>query len=311
MERCPVELWLKFAEISCVDGGYTASSLSLVSRAMRIVVEPVRFHSVALCTLHGCDAITRVLKSIGTSSVIRLLFVAIDHDHNEDASEVLDRTTFILTAAAPTLHTLMIYGEPPLYAFKIPLKFAALRNISAPYMRSPPSASRQHQRRTRPMDAPVRHQFLCLHRIHINTEASHCLWDQLADCMPLVTHVRVSDILRSNTSADFLRILLDVPPYTPESTIEEKRALCIKSNMPNIAQVFIPRQALHDRSGRVSISAKSEYEDIVDGTRDRASGKLNLLSPSTDKHGRLLSGVSAMRAAWRDLVEGGNGPWRA
>ncbi|KAI0647490.1 hypothetical protein C8Q79DRAFT_631098 [Trametes meyenii] len=48
MEKLPVELLISIFRSACVDGGYTACSLSLVCKHFRDTVYPLYFHSVAL-----------------------------------------------------------------------------------------------------------------------------------------------------------------------------------------------------------------------------------------------------------------------
>ncbi|KAH9928524.1 uncharacterized protein BXZ73DRAFT_48326 [Epithele typhae] len=48
MEHLPAELLVAIALVACRDGGFTGSSLSLVSRRIRDATHPARFHSVSL-----------------------------------------------------------------------------------------------------------------------------------------------------------------------------------------------------------------------------------------------------------------------
>ncbi|KZP25829.1 hypothetical protein FIBSPDRAFT_682436, partial [Athelia psychrophila] len=48
MERTPVEVWQKIFAFSCVDGGRTGCSLSLVSKTFHDGSQRYRYHSVAL-----------------------------------------------------------------------------------------------------------------------------------------------------------------------------------------------------------------------------------------------------------------------
>ncbi|TBU28774.1 hypothetical protein BD311DRAFT_722011 [Dichomitus squalens] len=48
MEDLPVELLQPICLYSCTDGGFTGSSLSLVSRHFQDISRTVRFHSIGL-----------------------------------------------------------------------------------------------------------------------------------------------------------------------------------------------------------------------------------------------------------------------
>ncbi|EKM49540.1 uncharacterized protein PHACADRAFT_178962 [Phanerochaete carnosa HHB-10118-sp] len=132
-DRCLVELWTKIITLACADRGYTGRSLSLVSRMMRDIVEPVHFQSVSLVHEEQLLAFSSLLYARRRSPpVTRHLFVFVRVSYRSRRAakfESLRRTIHdIVSVAAPNLESLVVYGARSDLASS-GLVFPALRDL--------------------------------------------------------------------------------------------------------------------------------------------------------------------------------------
>lgn len=329
MERCPLEVWENIVALACTDGGVTGCSLSLVSRTMRAVVSPVRFHSIALTSSKQCFNFARALDGSDCPPPICHLFIAIAVGRTADVPAV----STILAKAAPTLRTLVLHGLYQFDIFTAPESFPALEDLSLPAL---------HQVEGEPRVC----RFPSLRRLHISMFAGYNVWKDLAMLMPTVTHLRLLTPNHSLGLVSFLRVLLDIPTqahppahehadervyatfpldtrFAPGSA-DERRAQELVASLPELAHVFIQQTApsvLSRQRGmavRLSGVVKAALAEMEQACRGRATRTLSLLP---DAHAVPISsgyvgfeleyGVADAREHWLNLVEGGVGPWRA
>ena len=64
METLPIELVTRISFLACTDGGYTACSLSLVCRFVRIASRPARFYTVAFGDVSICPSRLKTFLSV-------------------------------------------------------------------------------------------------------------------------------------------------------------------------------------------------------------------------------------------------------
>jgi hypothetical protein len=65
LDRIATEILEQILKYACTDGGHTGNALAAVSRYVRGVSAPVRYHSVALCGARQIRAFLRLLDDIG------------------------------------------------------------------------------------------------------------------------------------------------------------------------------------------------------------------------------------------------------
>ncbi|KDQ63968.1 hypothetical protein JAAARDRAFT_52022 [Jaapia argillacea MUCL 33604] len=77
LEDCPREIWEHIFSLACVDGGFTARSLSLVSRYIKDVSQTTRYQCVAIRGLVQLQSFASVLKKSPPSNRhVRHLFIS-------------------------------------------------------------------------------------------------------------------------------------------------------------------------------------------------------------------------------------------
>lgn len=351
MNRCPVEVWERIARLACIDGGYTACSLSLVSRSMRAITLPSRYYTVALVvTPDSCRAFMRLLESAEHPVVIHHLLITRGQEFDPSHFKEVQQSVYsILAAAAPTLRTLVAFGDifASLFIFTSQ-QFPVLEDLSTPHMSSLPSITEQPR-------------FPSLRRLHTSTTNGRHLWQQLGDPPPLLTHLRIADLDTGAYQVAFLRVLMDVPPpaedlargnhciiygtyFEPNSLLDEAAAYAahfaelqhvlvdVNPFLPDLACSRRPSPAkITLEPGRVlMLTEEGEIDDLMvvlctivhqaleeirEATRSRTRRKLHLLPGAevVSADGALVNaGYTAAnaRADWLDLVEGGEGPWK-
>lgn len=76
----PDELWLLIFTLSCVDGGFTGASISVVSRRFHVVSGLAKLHSVAISNDKSLQQICDILSdSPSACRTIRHLLVDVSH----------------------------------------------------------------------------------------------------------------------------------------------------------------------------------------------------------------------------------------
>lgn len=326
-ERCSVELWEKIFRLACVDGGFTGCSLSLVSRAVRNVAQPVRFNSVALTDLERL--LTFANGVLNTRPNIHHLFISVSlplwgpNRVTQDQRWYVDNIiTTILTAAAPTIKTLFLH-EPSFQGLRTTLRFPVLQDLEIPQLR--------WCHGTRPTEGPLPY----LRRLHTTVPQSTSeLLGLLAEFNPFLTHLRISQITQDYDFPCFLRVLLDIPVhlsrwndvnkgrravtsgetdgYDPGSD-KAVRASIIVSRLPDLNDIYVQPGVYIGGGGCFTggMSHSRMLQGFATIVRTWGDGygiqtkKLHMLPES--------QGYSAAesRIHWQDVVNGGDGPWRA
>ncbi|EKM49542.1 uncharacterized protein PHACADRAFT_153969 [Phanerochaete carnosa HHB-10118-sp] len=310
MDRCPVELWMKIITLACIDGGYTGSSLSFVSRTMRDVVEPLRFQSVSLISEEQQLAFSNLLRARGPSPpVIRHLLVFVkmhrgDEAEPDDAAKTvgLQQTLRdILSVAAPNLETLVVH-DTRFDLASSGLVFPALCNLSVDGLGcSSETVSR----------------FPSLRRLHITSEyeSSAGFWSGLAHSAPSLTHLRLSCLyLLDLFTPSFLCAFLDSPVVVEadEDTPSSEEGAAIARKLPTLKHIIVqPYQpSIFDGwCGNIAerhFTMQSELCKIAHACAQRQGiGKLYVL-PSSYAYD-----VDEAQRDWLDTIEGGDGAWSA
>lgn len=315
MDCFPVELWLKIAPLACLDGGYTARSLQLVSHQMRDIVKPVRFISVSLVTKTQLLAFTRFLpkgeqEGRPSSLSIQHLLVDIktqywgdDAKEKEKSLRLQEAIRNLLAVAAPTLRTLALYGTQ--------LDVVA-SGVTLPLVEDFCVES---------LDILGKNTILSsLLRLHFTRFSSYSgFWPLLARIAPALTHIRLSGLSQDVELTRILRNLLDLPvPNTPEScmalylvppyppgTPEAEAADALASLRTVLVEPIEHAGGDFCGTGIVIQIQMKCWLDVVAEERKQGAGRgmLYLLPDVVE------SQVSEARREWAEMVEGGSGPW--
>lgn len=322
MERCPVEVWREITVMACTDGGYTGCSLSLVSRTMRDIVRNIRYASVALTAQHQYPAFVASLRNASGPVAIHHLFLSIALGTDEKVPQ--DCTDAILQAAAPSLRTLVVHG---LDFFWMPdIVFPMLTDLSMPYI-----------------DLPAAGKLPRLHRYHPYKQSFFdYLGYWLADSVPTLTHLRLSDISQAIKVIPFLRVLLhgpsSPPAPIPEGVVrptyflsyaqthhwpgsdQEQHALDLAAKLPDLVHIFMQQTAVpsayasdEDPGHRGAFQRSMEVRTTLRALAEASGGghdtgrRLHVLpdAPADDPYS-----FAQAHECWLDLVKGGDGLWQ-
>lgn len=341
MDRCPLELWTKIATFACTDGGYTGCSLSLVSRTMRSIVDPVRYHTVSIFGNQKLFAFASQLAALSVDKppVIRHLLIAdlrvhyptysrrrgefifeewrqMQNQAEEDQANITRTIRAIVSSAAPHLHTLAIHNwqYDPIadHTFFPVLHDATLTRVPGRWC------------------APDAHtRFPALRRLHVLSPNSgaHDFWDSLTKFTPHLTHLRLTGITTDRDLPRFLRVLLDIPPprrdpdepyvwtmdedssFPPKSN-DARQALVTASHLCALGYVCV-QPAIYDSSGDRCGNPIMRHGEMLDGLwsiargaeRGEGVGKFVLL-PEQKEYS-----ADEARRDWLDAIAGGDGPW--
>lgn len=329
-DRFPAEIWIEIVTHACTDGGATGRALSLTCRFLHHVVQPLRFHSIALLSAARLHAFSAHLASLTASESppppppIAHLLVSVPIRHfgigaqsAEERAALHAAWAVVLAHAAPTLRTLFVHAPPSFdpasaqYA-PVPLTFPALTALTVPGLDVDAAAGR----------------FPRVHDMHI-ARAFHAplLWDPLARSVPRARRVRLSGIANANENAQlgaFLRVLLGVPapegPLVPpplrrdvvrlkRGSAEEAKALEVRKALTELEGVWV--QMHHYEALMFDVARR--YEAVVAGLervvwdceRDGRSGRVVWLPD-----GKPAYEVEEATKDWLDYIAGGDGPWR-
>ncbi|GJE98307.1 hypothetical protein PsYK624_145340 [Phanerochaete sordida] len=318
MEDCPVELWMKIAGYACTDGGHTGCALSLVSRTMYRVVQPVRYYTVSLVGKKRLFAFSAQCGALNLPPRVHHLLIAKvsipcypPDDTLQLQVNIAVRT--VLAQTAPYLCSLHIVGWEIDSAADLPI-FPRLRDITlpdAPYQCAPHTHT----------------HFPSLRRLHLLSIASAQpqFWLDVMRFAPHLTHLRLSNLTRGERLCPFLRALLDTPPTLRDTDAPGAPAadetFAPGSEAAMIADTVAARLAALRRvyvqpglyrcagwygSGPVDFGEMmSGLQDIASvSARDEGEKRLSLLPDQTYC-------VDEVRKGWQDMVEGGDGPWLA
>ena len=321
MERCPLELWEKIFALACTDGGFTGCSLSLVSRRVRALVEPFRYHSISLVEYEKFLAFASLLKGFPMPPTICHLFISVklpdiapytsDHAGRAPFIKELFEEAFlsILTIVASELRSLCVHSPAVSHilalAFKLP--FPLLTYLMVPC----------------PLNGfclkDIGRRLVALERLHvIRCFAVTPLCDSLPQFAPSVTHVGFSDMSSDLYAPQFLKHLLKVDVQlrpgrfrTSSHGVEDKVANIIRS-LPLLKAVYVQPQKLEIGPGLPSSDAcgpllnkqmNDELEQVAKAHADGATSgiKLHLFPRSTEYS------MDDARRDWLGVVNSGDG----
>lgn len=317
MQRCPVEIWEQILSNACTDGGYTGCSLSVVSRTMRDVSRPFRYHSVALLDYTRCVWFANLVERTTSPLLVRHLFVSAT-SANADMSTTAKPLHTILRATAPTLLSLAVHGVDFFQVLDSSTElYPVLEDLETDWMES--STVRPHQSHS---DTPLR-RLSALRRLHICCKANlRDLWDALVLYASSITHIRVTNMWASDMDTNIsplLNLLLTTP--TPEHAAIlgpdacyrhgapwEGRTREIVVALPRLKQVYLQPYAetLPGRDGPLLMPAwimEDRLYGVLCPCCERGQQELCMLPGASDYD------IEEARARWLDIVEGGEGPW--
>ncbi|GJE99624.1 hypothetical protein PsYK624_158950 [Phanerochaete sordida] len=316
MDCFPVELWLKIAPLACLDGGYTARSLQLVSHQMRDIVKPVRFISVSLVTKTQLLAFSRFLpkgeqEARPSSLSIQHLLVDIkthywgdDAKDKENSLRLQEAVRNLLAVAALTLRTLALYGTQ-LDVVASGVTFPLVEDFCV-----------------ESLDILGRNPILpSLLRLHLTRFSSYSgFWPLLARIAPALTHIRLSGLSQDAELPRILRNLLDQPvPDTPESCkalylvppyppgTPEAEAADALASLRTVLVEPIECVGGGDCCGTgivMQIHMKCWLDVVAEEYKQGTGRGMLYLLPDV-----VESQVSEARREWVEMVEGGSGPW--
>ncbi len=227
MTAFPVELLTQIFTYACTDGGYTGCSLSLISKHIRAVSRPARFHSVSLtrasaeqvaqfssCLLaerarsidmgamprvrHLC--LTAAKRSVGLLVYLERAIARVDD--TEQLQFSADVMT-LLTIVAPDLLSLSLVSRLPLYIAGLPLP--DIRRVSFPVLQELSIVSDRilfspSDSATSADSVGARTVFPSLTHLHWTCEdfpsRSILSLQPWIDAAPRLTHFRVSNLSR-------------------------------------------------------------------------------------------------------------------
>ncbi|THH26800.1 hypothetical protein EUX98_g7381 [Antrodiella citrinella] len=328
MDRLPVELLLDIFSYACTDGGYTGCSLSSVSKRIRTTSEHVRYQSLAVYGARHIRTLSFRLTSSGPDSGLRKVHHLLLSDRSLEAAaepapysdregtgaELVSNITFILTAIAPHLETLLLIlttlRKPTalslsVLSFLSDLPFVPLIPTNLPFLRELAVASPLF-----PMSFPLSNKALRLERLHIatHTELPATLGASLRKVAPNLTHFRVSS-LRGRTDGGGLLDMLKLFITGSASPSGSKHI------PPNLQRVIItPKPTTRSRGeGRVFGTLARDLEQLC---QKDALGRVLVLRTADclkedDEHEKLLyeARYRRLRADWEDRILGEQGCW--
>ncbi|KAI0087160.1 hypothetical protein BDY19DRAFT_1058357 [Irpex rosettiformis] len=105
MDRCPSELHHRIFSLACTDGGRIGCTLSLVSRRIHATSTPVRFYTVALCSLPRMRLFLDLLRTKPILPIVSHLFLD-DRNERPSGEKPLEVVASIISIIAPSLVTL-------------------------------------------------------------------------------------------------------------------------------------------------------------------------------------------------------------
>ena len=319
MERVPIELWQKIGEHACLDGGLTGCSLSLVSHAMRDMTRDVRYTSVALTSQKACFIFAHLLDSISSRPTIRhLLFSFNAHSTVLDISSqrrqgLLENAYLrILVHASTTLVTLTQLGFGHINVIsKAELCFPRLRDLSIPGL---PYSHTQGS-------LPHPSAFPVLKRIHVcNTTTIQGLelWEYIAEHVPSVETVRLTNTGQDRYLPSVLRVLLGAPALPADESrtsiagIDDRlppgspnfsRATAIAAKLPDLMHVIVqPGREVGHYYEQTSAGMLVALDSVVSATH-RNARRLSVME------GTLGYKKDQAWKDWMDGVVGGRGAW--
>lgn len=331
MDGVPAELWAKIAKLACTDGGFTGCSLSLVSRYMRAVVQPVRFYSVSICGRRRASIFAQLLET--QNPFIRHLRIRFCesqiHRRFDDMNPPYDNApeetlACIIRHASATVYTLFWYSVVHNHVYLdilSNLAFPVLRDLSVPCIEL-----------WRPLRVSA--PFPSLRRLHIydSMGGTNWQWKTIAQLAPSISAIRIPPIFRGIDLPQVLRALLHIPEDDlpkdstptwwllsstkkyiwsyPRGSAEEREVATLTSRLSSLKRVIVQEQTI-DPTTDDGIYNDEEEDQLsalhalarACANRDVTEGKLHFYPPA-DVYGR-----RAARADWLDVVEGGEGPW--
>jgi len=329
MEHLPAELLLEIFSYACTDGGYTGRSIACVSKHINAVSEGVRYRSLAVYGTRHIEALSFRLTSSEPDSGLRKVHHLLLSDRPlgvgastpsssrtsripdgaDTGAELVTNVTFILTAVAPHLETLLLIlttlrKPTPLslsvLSFFSDLPFLPLIPTELPNLRELTVTSPLF-----PLSLQLSKRALRLERLHIatHTELPITLGTSLRKVTPNLTHLRVSSLRGRSDGGGLLDML--------KTFIRGSGTSSSSRQYPrNLQRVIVtPRPATRSRGvSRVFGTLARDLEHLC---QEDTLGRLLVLRTSDclkedDEHEKLLyeDRYRRLRADWEGRVCG-------
>lgn len=305
MENIPGGLWIKIMTLACTDGGATGCSLSLVSRHMHDMVQPVRYHSVVISSIRSASTFAHLLERQSPAPVVRHLMIKEDTKATRPLPHTSkEAVSCILRHTAATLYTLfwsektVWYGHEGHEIFPT-LAFPVLANLSIP------TVDCWEELAVTP--------FPSLQRLHIHNmwvDDPDCIWAVLAQACPSIAAVRLSGIYSyfAGHLPQILRALLRVPatacPTILPAQINDETMMLLE-RLPRVTQVTI-EEAIDPDGARYPPPSGPPREIVALHEISRACEGEHRLSINSDAE---RYEEETAWTDWLDVVGGGDGPW--
>ncbi|GJE99330.1 hypothetical protein PsYK624_155840 [Phanerochaete sordida] len=318
MDCFPVETWLHIVALACTDGGRTGRALSLVSRKMLSVVDPIRFRCVLLAHEDQLRAFSRVLGARDPSPTIHHLLIFVKkHSGGEagvrDSTENFENSLHkIISVAAPTVQTLAVHGITNDLGL-CNLVFPVLHDLAIDAL---PSNTASHAS-----------CFPSLRRLHISSHSRRRdFWADLARFAPALTHLRLSGLTQEASLSTFLRVLLKLPAERWSSNVvvagadsmddageecapEDPAVAAAVARLPALRHVVVQPLRLEyegwcGEGPFLHGLMKNGLQRIASACAQRQGTRNMYLLQDGPRYS-----LEDARRDWLDAVEGGEGPW--
>ncbi|KAJ3554177.1 hypothetical protein NP233_g12478 [Leucocoprinus birnbaumii] len=276
--------------LACTDDGYTARSLSLVSRYFSQISLPFQYQSVCVSKPPQIHSLANKLRNI-PSHLCRIRHLFISDDGCGGDRDLASSIIAVLTLAAPTLETLTLVATSPqtstsLIARLFRIRFPRLYELTVsghyPFPSTPscfPSLERLH---------------LCGNR---NPHGLLSLGG-LETVMPRLAHLRVSGL---NVAVSFSQ---EVQEALMPSDDDDDSCL-FPAKLPPRLQKLLVQCGPELSSARPHAAARLKDETMLKNFEAlEGSSRFTLLPRST---GGLTS--DALQAQWADRLRGKEGGW--
>lgn len=306
MNTYPPELHSYICSLACTDDGYTARSLSLVSRYFSQISLPFQYQSVCVSNASQIQSLASKLRDMPSHlRRIRHLFIS-DDGCGGERDRVVNSIIIILTFAAPTLETLTFVATSPntstsLIARLFRIRFPRLYELTVsghyPFPSTPSC-------------------FPSLERLHLlGNRNPHGLLGLggLETVMPNLTHLRVSGL---NLAVSFSQEVQQAftSSLAGEDNDDDGECMFPVKLSPKLQEISIQCGPVPS-SGRPNAGARLKDETMmknfeslregVEGKRGDHQTRFSLLPRST------VAELSSddLRAHWADRLKGKEGCW--
>ena len=322
MNRCPVEILDIIFKLACSDGGKTGCALSLVSRSMRSITHPFRFHSVALITKRSLMFFSDYLQKQEHFSPVRHLFIHVPVPYENTHRKVWQT---LLPTIAPTLRSLTLHDTMFRFSTGVstPLQFPHLVTLSLPSM-------------TSLQFTESKDMFPSLRKLHISrcsrpytTDITIGVWTNVACWAPSITHLRLSDIWQESVGLLLdatIRDISNVKQFAPAIEAAKAQLKGMGQNSYDVLAIMMGSEPqpelLFSQLQHVILQPwfpdkwwRQFIEDLRHA-RDPHHSQINLEIRHGEYSRQLYAlpwkayhGKEEVIKEWLDLVQGGEGFW--